>query len=293
MLNRMLVSRLRSRGIVGLSLAILRRVIAPRIRAYNLCRGLIEGKSGLEIGGPSPIFARRGLFPAYTVAGHIDNCNFSTHTLWERSLEEGSSFQFDKRRPRGSQYFLEATDLRGLASESYDFALSSHVLEHVANPLLALSEWIRVIKPDGILVLVVPHKEGSFDHRRPVTTLQHLLEDFDKGTTEADTTHLGEILELHDLSRDPEAGGIESFKQRAADNLQNRGLHHHVFDAELAVAVVHNSGLQILAVEVVRPFNIFVIARKLSKGEKPDNGAFAGKQAMYRQSSPFLADRIE
>ena len=30
----------------------------------------------------------------------------------------------------------------------------------------------------GALLLVVPHREGTFDHRRPVTELEHLVADF-------------------------------------------------------------------------------------------------------------------
>jgi SAM-dependent methyltransferase len=285
-------SKVKSIGVAGLLRSVLHRVVARPIASFNVCRGLVAGRKGLEIGGPSPIFARRGLLPVYTIAAHVDNCNFSASTIWEGALEGGASFQFNTRRPRGNQYFFEATDLSGIAANSYDFAMSSHVLEHVANPLLAISEWIRVIKPDGILILVVPHKVGSFDHRRAVTTLEHMISDFEQGTTEADTTHVAEILELHDLSRDPEAGDIDAFRERGANNLQNRGLHHHVFDAALAVELTHYSGLQIVVVEVVRPFHIFVVAQKLKHGQIPDNASFTSKQAKFRRSSPFLTDRV-
>jgi hypothetical protein len=58
--------------------------------------------------------------------------------------------------------------------------LSSHCLEHVANPILALREWLRVMTPDGTLVLVLPHKEGTFDHQRPTTTLGHMIDDYER-----------------------------------------------------------------------------------------------------------------
>ena len=47
--------------------------------------------------------------------------------------------------------------------------------------------------------LVVPHKDKTFDHNRPVTSLNHLEEDLDNDVDEDDLTHLPEILELHDL----------------------------------------------------------------------------------------------
>lgn len=52
----------------------------------------------------------------------------------------------------------DATDLRLFASDQYDFVYSSHVLEHIPfeNVVKALKEWLRVIKPNGYLVMYLP-----------------------------------------------------------------------------------------------------------------------------------------
>src|SRR6185503_5259726 len=47
---------------------------------------------------------------------------------------------------------------------SLDYVLASHVLEHVANPVAALAEWYRVVRPDGIIYLIVPNRLSTFDH---------------------------------------------------------------------------------------------------------------------------------
>ena len=166
-----------------------------------------------------------------------------------------------------------------------------HVLEHVANPLRALQEWIRVLRAEGILAMIVPHGEATFDHRRPVTTLRHLIADFEQGVSEADTTHVAEVLELHDLARDPEAGDAGSFRDRTHRNLDNRGMHHHVFDTALAVELVNHSGLRILEVETTRPYHILVVAQKTKVGDQPNNEIFIGEHAPYRRLSPFSSDR--
>jgi SAM-dependent methyltransferase len=165
------------------------------------------------------------------------------------------------------------------------------MLEHTANPIKAISEWLRVLKPNGTLVLVVPHRDGTFDHRRPITTLEHLIEDFERGTTEADLTHLPEILSLHDLPMDPPAGTPEQFKERSERNLENRCLHHHVFDTRLAIELAAHMGLQIRAVEATKPYNIFMIAQKLGSDQKPDNGQFLAGNAAYHRDSPFPSDK--
>lgn len=62
--------------------------------------------------------------------------------------------------------------------ESYDFIINSHVLEHLDDPIKALIEWTRIIKPDGIIFMIIPHKDRTFDSERERTTLNHLIEDF-------------------------------------------------------------------------------------------------------------------
>jgi SAM-dependent methyltransferase len=226
---------------------------------------MILDKYGLEIGGPSAMFSKRGLLPIYPFLKSLDNCNFATKTVWEGEVTAGYTFHYDKNKSCGIQYVLDATNLKEIPSAQYDFLLSSHVIEHIANPLKAIAEWCRVIKDDGNLIIILPDKDGTFDHNRKVTSFEHLIDDFKKNIDESDLTHLAEILKYHDLKRDPDAGEFEGFKLRSIKNYENRCLHHHVFDTGLAVQLFAFMKLQILAVEQVLPFDIIVIAKKSTK----------------------------
>lgn len=42
-------------------------------------------------------------------------------------------------------------------SESQDYVFASHTLEHCPLPKLSLTEWFRVVKTGGHLVVIVPH----------------------------------------------------------------------------------------------------------------------------------------
>lgn len=282
---------LKTRGVAAVAAAAGRRVLGRTQKSFAAVRPAVAGKHGLEIGGPSDLFARHGGFPVYAIAARIDNCNFSAQTVWAGAAPEGITFRYDAHHSPGRQYIVEATDLSPIPSAGYDFVLSAHTLEHVANPLRALKEWSRTMKDDGVVVLVLPHKEGTFDHRRPVSTLAHLVEDFERNTPESDVTHVPEILALHDLSRDPPAGDFDAFKARSERNVENRCLHHHVFDTRLAVQAVDWAGLQILAVEPTRPYHIFVVARKVPGSQPARNQAFLSDAAEYRTHSPFQRDR--
>lgn len=247
-------------------------------------------KVGLEIGGPSSLFRWEG-FPVYSVAGRIDNCNFGQQTIWEGAVSEGATYRFNQQRAPGNQYIAEATDLGRFAPSSYDFVLSSHTLEHVANPLLALSEFIRVLKDQGTLVLALPHKDAIFDHRRPVTSLSHLIQDYRQQVTESDLTHLEEIVSLHDLSMDPAAGDSEAFRQRSEKNVENRCLHHHVFNTRLAIEMLHYMGLQLLGAAVILPCDILLVAEKPLPGQQLQNDAFRGIGTAPCWTSPFPSDQ--
>lgn len=220
----------------------------------------MAGRSGIEIGGPSELF--RTTLPVYRHIARLDNVNYSASTIWEGEIAEGETFRFDPGRPAGRQYLSEATDLGVVREQAYDVVLSSHTLEHVANPLRALREWRRVLRDgDGTLVLVVPHRALIFDHRRPVTALDHLVADYERGTTESDLTHLPEILELHDLARDKPAGDAEAFRARSLENATNRCLHHHVFDEALAADAVEWAGFGVLGTALLENRHIVVVAR--------------------------------
>lgn len=246
---------------------------------------------GLEVGGPSSVFEAGNLIPVYQWAARVDNVNFATQTTWQSGLEPGATFRFHPGKPPGQQYICEGGDLSSIPTPAFDFILSSHTLEHLANPLKAVMAYKDKLKEGGRLLTLLPHKEGTFDHRRPVTTLAHLREDLEKNTDETDLSHLPEILELHDLTLDPAAGNLEAFKARSLQNFQNRCLHQHVFNTELALSVYDFIGFQIEDVQVAAPFHIIVLGRKLPSQHRPDNRTWMADDAPWRKRSPFHLDR--
>jgi SAM-dependent methyltransferase len=229
----------------------------PGHEAYVLA---VRRKRGVEIGGPSTLF--RTILPIYQAVESLDGVNFSTNTVWEGSIKSGENYRFFGRK-RGLQYICEATELSAMASATYDFVLSSNCLEHVANPLRAILEWKRVITMGGAMILVLPNKDSNFDHKRQVTSFDHLLADYKNDVTEHDLTHLDEILAFHDLSLDPPAGGFEDFRRRSLDNFRNRTLHHHVFGLDLIMEVLDYCAFDVVTSSTTRT-DFFCLATKRS-----------------------------
>lgn len=53
--------------------------------------------------------------------------------------------------------------------DSVEFVLASHVVEHFPDPISALEEWVRVAR--RYVVVVVPHRDRTFDRDRELTSL--------------------------------------------------------------------------------------------------------------------------
>jgi len=58
----------------------------------------------------------------------------------------------------------DGKDLSDIESNKFYFLYSSHCLEHIEDIKKALSEWIRVVKPGGVLYIVVPDYE-LYEHK--------------------------------------------------------------------------------------------------------------------------------
>jgi SAM-dependent methyltransferase len=217
----------------------------------------VSGKNGLEIGGPSGVFRPNEALSLYEDVGSLDNCNFARLTVW---AEHQDDFVFLEGKRPGRTILCEGSDLSPVADGSYDFVLSCHNLEHFANPVKALYEWKRVLRPGGALIVVLPNYNNTFDHRRSPTNVDHMFEDFHRNVGEDDLTHLPEIVEKHDLAMDP--GGLSSsdFRARCEANLDNRCLHHHVFDERNSRELLERAGFVVRSVDKAFPIHICLLA---------------------------------
>lgn len=106
----------------------------------------------------------------------------------------------------------------------------------------------------GAIILVIPHGPHTFDHRRPLTSLEHILEDWRRDVGEEDKTHVEEMFRLHDFSLSPMTP--ESLRAALDDSFRSRCVHHHVFDETNCRAMLEASGLNVFSVEFVVPFHI-------------------------------------
>ena len=110
--------------------------IQRRLSNSNFLRLYFKG-NGIDIGGKTdPLALYTELFPL-------------VKNIYTRDIEDG-----------------DAQFMSSVISETYDFVHSSHCLEHLNNPIEGLKNWIRILKPNGYLVITVPdedlYEQGSF-----------------------------------------------------------------------------------------------------------------------------------
>lgn len=190
----------------------------------NILQIITSDKFGVEIGGPSSTGEI-----IYQNATTIDNVIFSKNTIWSNHTDE-YYYYYNKK---GKVIVNDAVDISSVNNDTYDFCFSSHTLEHIANPLKAINEWLRIIKNEGYIIIIVPEKSECFDHKRNYSKFSTLLSQYQKNVGEDDLSTLPEILNNHDLTMDLPAGNFEQFTKRSLNNFYNRCLHHYVYNDEL------------------------------------------------------------
>lgn len=66
-----------------------------------------------------------------------------------------------------------------IGAGSLDFIVSSHVFEHLRNPLFSLATWMTCLRPGGVVVMAIPEMTRTFDKGREETPFAHLEEDYE------------------------------------------------------------------------------------------------------------------
>lgn len=95
--------------------------------------------------------------------------------------------------------------LATIGDATQDFVIANHFLEHCEDPLGAIGNMIRVLRPGGVLYLAVPDKRYTFDAARPVTPAEHVLRDHREGPEGSRRAHYEEWARLVDKVDEPEA----------------------------------------------------------------------------------------
>ena len=125
-------------------------------------------------------------------------------------------------------YVTDIKTLAGIPDESLDFIDACHVIEHTNNPIEAINSCYRALKPGGSLVLIVPDMTKTFDSQRELTSLEHLLEDYESPSRERDLEHYEEFYtKAFEIPSDAKLEDYAAQKQAEGGDL-----HYHTWTFE-------------------------------------------------------------
>jgi 2-polyprenyl-3-methyl-5-hydroxy-6-metoxy-1,4-benzoquinol methylase len=180
-----------------------------QIKGHQNLRSLFAQRlsgQGIEIGAlhyPLPV-------PAGVVVRYVDL----------RSREENIAKypELNAKDIVETTYICSGQTLSTVPDESQDFVIANHMLEHCVNPLRALENFLRVLRPLGRMFISLPDKRFTFDYRRPVTPWAHILEDYRKGREFEDREVYEEFRDLVDPRFDVEGAMVD-----------HRDIHHHTW----------------------------------------------------------------
>lgn len=151
--------------------------------------------------------------------------------------------------------------LKTVPDNSQDFVIANHFVEHCENPLLALKNMLRVLKPLGIAYLAVPDKRFTFDADRPATTIEHLVLDL---TTGAEQSRLGHFQEwVRYVSKIHDAVRFDDEVQRLME--MQYSIHFHSWNqremVELLLYVQQQNPFNLEMLVFNKEENIFIICK--------------------------------
>jgi SAM-dependent methyltransferase len=129
---------------------------------------------------------------------------------------------------------------------SQDFIVANHFLEHCEDPIGTIEVHLSKLKPGGVLFYAVPDKRYTFDFRRPLTEIDHMVSDHEQGPERSRSAHYEEwtrlVAEDESAKSAPEETDSEQSLVRRAEELEasRYSIHMHVWtQAEFLKLILH------------------------------------------------------
>jgi SAM-dependent methyltransferase len=182
--------------------------VLDRSEVIALCRG-----KGVELGpGPHP-----QVLPDET--REVLYVEQSQSDEWNRLYNEKRRVDVDQEL--WSKYTIGEAFPLPVYGDSLDFIFSSHVFEHLANPLGHLEHWHTKLRHGGVVVGVVPDVGGSKDYVFDPSSMDELLDEYAGGEMRPQLHHYRRWA----AARAPGKDAMEFLKA-------NRSIHVHFYTAD-------------------------------------------------------------
>lgn len=141
-------------------------------------------------------------------------------------LEEELYSQEDNHEYVDTDIISSFDDMKGINDDSLDFIIASHVIEHVRNPIKSVNIAWDKLKKGGTLVLIVPKHKRTLDRHRTLTTLDHLIDDYNNPSKYKDLLHIAEFYSL------AKPLSVTDLYKKMLQSIEGdyHSIHYHVWD---------------------------------------------------------------
>jgi SAM-dependent methyltransferase len=195
--------------------------LLKRKTLYSRCKG-----TGVEIGpGPAPQI----LPGTHTAVKYVEQ---STPEAWQKLYGNDRKLRIDSRP--WQHYVVGNADAIPTAPESLDFIFSSHVVEHLANPLGHLAYWSTLLKAGGVVAAVIPDHTGCKDYVFSASTMDELDAEYQLGSMSPTLSHYGRWARHRAPNTDP--GEILN---------SGRSIHVHFYTPESMQCILEKAHKQL------------------------------------------------
>ena len=164
--------------------------LLDRSQLFARCKG-----TGVEVGpGPKPQI----LPSAQTSVKYVEQ---ATPDEWQKLYGKDTKVPVDA--DLWELYVVGNADNIPAEPNSLDFVFSSHVIEHLANPLGHLAYWAELLKPGGVVAVVIPDRSGCKDYIFQPSSMDELNAELRNGSMTPTLAHYERWAHLRAPNSDP------------------------------------------------------------------------------------------
>lgn len=109
--------------------------------------------------------------------------------------------------------------------DSLDFIIANHMIEHCDNPLGTIENWLARLRVGGVIFMALPDQRVGWDEQRAVTSLAHIVEDYQDGADARRARNYDHYREWVELAGKRPGDLAEVDRMIAIDY----SIHFHVF----------------------------------------------------------------
>lgn len=156
--------------------------------------------------------------------------------------------------------FVSDANHLALGPQTIDFIIANHAVEHFEDFFRVLQRFHDILRPNGLLYLVVPDKRYTFDRYRSIVSFEHLADEYWNGSEGNRVTHYYEAAQASVAYDTPRIVNRAAESKKVAQSLLDKkySIHYHTWRApdfaEHMLRMRRELGINLWLVDMAVPY---------------------------------------